>query len=102
MKIQLVKPDEFKKLINRPQFIDNINDNIYIMKGLYSSKEIDDIKQNCLDFAKINEPKWHPCIDNFLIIIVYIIITPKHMLIQFSTLIISTHGMEIVNCSILF
>ena len=64
IKIHLVNKPEFNNLVNSAQFIKDINENIYIVKGYYSVREIDKIKQICLEFSNEIEPAWYPCVDD--------------------------------------
>jgi len=61
--IHLLDIAEFNELLNSARFINDIAENVYIVKGYCSVHEIEKIKQTCLDFAKINEPAWWPCVD---------------------------------------
>jgi len=62
--IHLVNKAEFAELLNSASFLNDIGENVYIVKSYYSVQEIDKIKQTCLDFAKTIEPAWYPCVDD--------------------------------------
>lgn len=63
IKINLVDPKSFFVISKTSTFISEIDSNIYIVRGLYSSELVDKIKTYCLSFAQSNKASWHSCVD---------------------------------------
>jgi hypothetical protein len=64
MRIEIVNSLDLEKMLNNPEtLIDNLQSTVFIVRSYYEPALIDYMKDFCLNFAKLHEPSWHPCVD---------------------------------------
>lgn len=61
--IHLVDWQEFELLSKNSDFLSSLQCNVYIIRGAFDEKTIDEIKDYCLKFSYRTKDSWHPCID---------------------------------------
>ncbi|MCC5450489.1 hypothetical protein LMJ53_01920 [Rheinheimera sp. UJ51] len=62
--IHVIGWQEFELMLQSPDFISNLENNVYIIRGLFNKELIDEIKDSCLSFSSKTADSWYPCIDD--------------------------------------
>ncbi len=62
--IHIVNAIEFYEATHTQDFLDNIDENIYIVREMFDVSTIQSIRLQCMNTARETEPSWHPCLDN--------------------------------------